>query len=30
MREANYQVDRDDGKRTPEQAADWLARRLGL
>ncbi|MCP3735598.1 ABC transporter permease/substrate-binding protein [Sphingomonas sp. RP10(2022)] len=30
MREANYQVDRDSGKRTPEQAADWLARRLGL
>jgi osmoprotectant transport system permease protein len=30
MREANYQVDRDSAKRTPEQAADWLARRLGL
>ena len=30
MREANYQVDRDNGKRTPEQAADWLAWRLGL
>ena len=30
MREANYQVDRDTGKRTPDQAADWLARRLGL
>lgn len=30
MREANYQVDRDRDKRTPEQAADWLARRIGL
>ena len=30
MREANYQVDRDTGKRTPEQAAGWLATRLGL
>lgn len=30
MREANYQVDRDAAKRTPEQAAAWLARRLGL
>ena len=30
MREANYQVDRDTGKRTPEQAAAWLAHRLGL
>ena len=30
MREANYQVDRDTAKRTPEQAADWLARRLAL
>ena len=30
MREANYQVDRDEGKRSPEQAADWLAERLGL
>lgn len=30
MREANYQVDRDSAKRTPEQAADWLARQLGL
>ena len=30
MREANYQVDRDTGKRTPEQAADWLGARIGL
>ncbi len=30
MREANYQVDRDAGKRTPEQAADWLGARVGL
>lgn len=30
MREANYQVDRDTGKRTPEQAAGWLATRLEL
>ncbi|WP_230632089.1 ABC transporter permease/substrate-binding protein [Sphingomonas sp. Leaf37] len=30
MREANYQVDRDADKRTPEQAADWLATRIGL
>ena len=30
MREANYQVDRDADKRTPEQAAGWLARRIGL
>ena len=30
MREANYQVDRDTGKRSPEQAADWLAKRIGL
>jgi len=30
MREANYQVDRDTGKRTPEQAATWLAQRVGL
>jgi osmoprotectant transport system permease protein len=29
MREANYQVDRDSAKRTPEQAADWLATRIG-
>jgi osmoprotectant transport system permease protein len=27
MREANY---RDADKQTPDQAADWLARRLGL
>ncbi len=30
MREANYRVDRDADKQTPDQAADWLARRLGL
>jgi osmoprotectant transport system permease protein len=30
MREANYQVDRDDAKRSPEQAADWLAKQVGL
>ncbi len=30
IREANYQVDRDADKRTPEQAADWLATRIGL
>jgi osmoprotectant transport system permease protein len=30
MREANYRVDRDAGKETPEQAATWLAARLGL
>ncbi len=30
MREANYQVDRDADKRTPEQAADWLATRIGF
>ncbi|MGP7795798.1 ABC transporter permease/substrate-binding protein [Sphingomonas sp. CLY1604] len=30
MREANYQVDRDRDKRTPEQAADWLGRRIGF
>lgn len=28
MREANYLVDRDDNKRTPEQAARWLAQRI--
>ncbi|HUQ12819.1 MAG TPA: glycine betaine ABC transporter substrate-binding protein, partial [Novosphingobium sp.] len=28
MREANYQVDRESGKRSPAQAAEWLARRL--
>lgn len=30
MREANYRVDRDTDKQTPDQAANWLARRLGL
>lgn len=30
MREANYRVDRDAGKETPEAAARWLARRVGL
>jgi osmoprotectant transport system permease protein len=30
MREANYQVDRDTDKRTPDAAAAWLERRLGL
>ena len=30
MREANYQVDRDRDKRSPEQAARWLAGRIGL
>ncbi len=30
MRAANYQVDRDTDKRTPEQAAAWLAKRVGL
>lgn len=31
MREANYMVDRDDARKaTPEAAATWLARRLGL
>jgi osmoprotectant transport system permease protein len=30
MREANYQVDRDSDKRTPEQAAVWLAKKLGI
>ena len=30
MREANYIVDRDVGKSTPESAARWLERRLGL
>ncbi|WP_425228055.1 ABC transporter permease/substrate-binding protein [Sphingomonas sp.] len=29
MREANYLVDRDTAKRTPEEAARWLASRLG-
>jgi len=30
IRQANYRVDRDADKETPEQAAIWLARRLGL
>ena len=30
MREANYQVDRDAAKRSPEQAAHWLAARIAL
>jgi osmoprotectant transport system permease protein len=30
MREANYRVDRDTGKETPEAAARWLAGRIGL
>jgi osmoprotectant transport system permease protein len=30
MREANYQVDRDDDKASPDQAARWLEKRLGL
>jgi osmoprotectant transport system permease protein len=30
IRQANYRVDRDADKETPEQAAAWLARRLGL
>ena len=30
MREANYLVDRDRGKVSPEDAARWLERRLGL
>ena len=30
MREANYMVDRDTNKATPDQAADWLAKRIGL
>lgn len=29
MREANYMVDRDTGKVSPEAAARWLARRIG-
>jgi osmoprotectant transport system permease protein len=29
MRAANWQVDRDAGKRTPDQAARWLATRIG-
>lgn len=30
MREANYRVDRDRAKETPEAAARWLATRVGL
>jgi osmoprotectant transport system permease protein len=30
MRAANYQVDRDADKRTPEAAAKWLAGKIGL
>ena len=30
MREANYMVDRDADKATPDQAADWLAKRIEL
>ena len=30
MREANYRVDRDERKETPDQAAAWLERKLGL
>lgn len=30
MREANYQVDRDTDKRTPDEAAAWLAARIGF
>ncbi len=30
MRAANYQVDRETDKRTPEQAAEWLAAKVGL
>ncbi|MEN2786029.1 ABC transporter permease/substrate-binding protein [Sphingomonas qilianensis] len=30
MREANYMVDRDDNKTSPEQAARWLEQRIGL
>ncbi|RIA43848.1 osmoprotectant transport system permease protein [Hephaestia caeni] len=30
MREANYMVDRDSDKRTPDAAARWLERTLGL
>lgn len=30
MRQANYMVDRDTQKRTPEAAAAWLAQRTGL
>ena len=30
MREANYRVDRDADKDSPEAAARWLEKRLGL
>jgi osmoprotectant transport system permease protein len=30
MREANYRVDRDQGKQTPQAAARWLARKVAL
>ena len=30
MREANYMVDRDDNKTSPEAAARWLEKKLGL
>jgi len=30
MREANYLVDRDQDKKSPEEAARWLERRVGL
>ena len=30
MREANYMVDRDDKKASPEQAARWLEKKIGL
>lgn len=30
MREANYRVDRDSGKDSPDAAARWLAARIGL
>lgn len=30
MREANYLVDRDENKASPDRAADWLERRVGL
>ncbi|KQS03817.1 ABC transporter permease [Sphingomonas sp. Leaf357] len=30
MREANYMVDRDDRKASPEQAARWLEKKIGL
>jgi len=30
MREANYMVDRDSDKASPEEAARWLEKKLGL